>query len=91
MPKALVVAGHGRSGFNVRADSGNPGACRPRALAARSNSCFPVVSVRDDVNGQLPADVAFDIEKPELTPGVRCMLAPTGSQAQFHTERCPDR
>jgi len=34
-------------------------------------------------NGQFPADAALDIEKTELSPGVRRMLALVGSEAPF--------
>jgi hypothetical protein len=34
-------------------------------------------------NGQCPADVALDIEKTDLSPGVRRMLALVGSEAPF--------
>ena len=34
-------------------------------------------------NGQFPADVALDIEKLDLSPGVRRMLALVGSDAPF--------
>ena len=34
-------------------------------------------------NGQCPADAALDIEKTDLSPGVRRMLALVGSEAPF--------
>ncbi len=34
-------------------------------------------------NGQVPADAALDVEKTELSPGVRRMLALVGSEAPF--------
>jgi hypothetical protein len=52
-------------------------------LWARSGSCAPGICVRKCHNGQFPADVALDIEKLELSPGVRRMLALIGSEAPF--------
>ncbi|MDQ2777281.1 MAG: hypothetical protein M3Y57_20545 [Acidobacteriota bacterium] len=37
--------------------------------------------------GQFPADTALDIDKTELSPGVRCMLAWVGSHAPFDQGR----